>query len=278
MKTRIAITVAGLVGLLLILRTGLYYAGVDNMALGITLDEPLFVERGALASHPDRAPVETDVFRARLFWLGTKALEVGASYRLKLNTVETMVTVQSVEQVVDTGDLSARPAERVERNQVAEVVLRAKTMLALDPHAISPRTGRFVLVDGHDIAGGGIVSMEGYADQRGLITRRASNVRRVDHRVSAEDRWRRNGHRGGVLWFTGLSGAGKSTLAVEVEKELFGRGYQVYVLDGDNLRFGLNANLGFSPEDRAENIRRAGEVSALFASAGMIVLHAHLVH
>jgi bifunctional enzyme CysN/CysC len=247
-----------------------------GQAVGITLDEPLFVERGALASHVDRAPIETDVFRARLFWLGREPLEVGRILKLKLHTAETMVTVQSIERVIDTGDLSASAASQVERNAVAEVTLRARAMLALDTHASCPRTGRFVLVDGYDIAGGGIVSMEGYADQRSLLTAKATNVVRVEHRVSDDERIRRNGHKGGVIWLTGLSGAGKSTLAIEVERRLFAKGAQVYVLDGDNLRFGLNADLGFTPTDRAENIRRVGEVAALFARAGVIVLSAFI--
>ncbi|RZO39175.1 MAG: adenylyl-sulfate kinase [Rhodospirillaceae bacterium] len=118
--------------------------------------------------------------------------------------------------------------------------------------------------------------MEGYPDQRQLITRRATNITSVHHAVTDEMRISRNGHRGGVLWFTGLSGAGKSTLAIELERRLFQKGYQVYVLDGDNLRDGLNANLGFSPEDRAENIRRAGQVAALMARAGFIVITAFI--
>ncbi|MCG8505253.1 MAG: adenylyl-sulfate kinase, partial [Sphingomonadales bacterium] len=137
-------------------------------------------------------------------------------------------------------------------------------------------TGRFVLIDDYDIAGGGIISMEGYADQRQLVTVQATNVQRVAHAVATDDRAGRNGHFGGVLWFTGLSGAGKSTIALEVERQLFARGFQTYVLDGDNIRHGLNANLGFSPEDRAENIRRVGEVAALFSRAGMIAISAFI--
>jgi bifunctional enzyme CysN/CysC len=98
----------------------------------------------------------------------------------------------------------------------------------------------------------------------------------VQHRVAAEDRAGLNGHRGAILWFTGLSGAGKSTLAVELERRLFAKGYQSFLLDGDNVRQGLNADLGFSPQDRTENIRRVGEVSALFAEAGMIVVSAFI--
>ena len=103
---------------------------------------------------------------------------------------------------------------------------------------------------------------------------KSTNITLVEHRVSLEQREARNGHHGGVLWFTGLSGAGKSTLAFALEEELFRRGYQVYVIDGDNLRYGLNSDLGFSHKDRTENIRRAGEVAALFAGAGAICISA----
>jgi bifunctional enzyme CysN/CysC len=114
--------------------------------------------------------------------------------------------------------------------------------------------------------------MEGYPDQRQLVTVRATNITQVGHAVSRAARAARNGHKGGVLWFTGLSGAGKSTLALALERELFAKGYQVYVLDGDNIRSGLCRDLGFGPEDRAENIRRVGEVAALFADAGFLVI------
>jgi len=104
----------------------------------------------------------------------------------------------------------------------------------------------------------------------------SQNITAVVHRVSAEERACGNGHKGGVLWFTGLSGSGKTTLAFELEQRLFARGYQVYVLDGDNVRHGLNSDLGFLPKDRAENIRRIGEVAALFGEAGSIVISAFI--
>lgn len=105
---------------------------------------------------------------------------------------------------------------------------------------------------------------------------KATNIFEVHSRVDRKTREDRNRHRGGVLWLTGLSGAGKSTLAVEVERALFAKGYHVYVLDGDNLRHGLNSNLGFSHEDRTENIRRVGEVAALFAEAGFVCVSAFI--
>ena len=247
-----------------------------GQSVGITLDEQIFVERGEVASHVEAAPVETDVFRATLFWLGSAPLEAGNRYTLKLNTAELPVTVQSVERVIDPTDLAALDGSAIERHGVGEVVLQSSRILALDEYRNLPRGGRFVLVEGYDIAGGGIVSMEGYPDQRGQITVRAFNVTDVAHGVTAALRRERNAHKGGVLWFTGLSGAGKSTIAVELERRLFADGHQVYLLDGDNLRGGLNANLGFSPEDRAENIRRVGEVAALFADAGFIVISAFI--
>jgi bifunctional enzyme CysN/CysC len=160
----------------------------------------------------------------------------------------------------------------VPRHGVADVILRTRAILALDEAQDMPHTGRFVFSDGVNILAGGIIDMTGYPDQRDALTVRSSNISAVSHRISADHRSARNGHRGGVLWFTGLSGSGKSTLAMAVEQELFRRGYSVYVLDGDNVRHGLNSNLGFSPDDRAENIRRIGEVAGLFADAGLITI------
>jgi len=105
---------------------------------------------------------------------------------------------------------------------------------------------------------------------------KSKNITHVETRVPVDERWQRNKHRGGVLWFTGLSGSGKSTLAIGLERYLFEKGMHVYVLDGDNVRARLNRDLGFSPEDREENIRRIGEVAALFAEAGFLVISAFI--
>ena len=243
-----------------------------NASTGITLDEQIFVERGEIASHTTNLPVESDVFRAHIFWLNHEPLRVGAKLKLKLATMEATARVQAIEKVIDTQDLSHRAHPEVGRNQVAELILSTDRLLAFDTFVMLPDTGRFVLVDGYDIAGGGIISMEGYADQRHKTQVKSTNVTRVAHSITRDRREDRQGHRGGVVWLTGLSGAGKSTLALAVEQELFERNFGVYVLDGDNVRLGLNSNLGFSPEDRAENIRRIGEVAALFARAGFVAV------
>jgi bifunctional enzyme CysN/CysC len=245
-------------------------------SVGITLREQIFVERGEVASHLDDAPKLTTVFRAHLFFLGRKPITIGKRYKLKLANAEAQVSVEAIESIIDTDTLASRPGESVARNEVAEVVLRTRRILAVDEFRDLPRTGRFVLIEDYDTVAGGLISMEGYPDQRAALTVKSTNVYSVQHRIDAEHRFHRNGHRGGVLWLTGLSGSGKSTLAMEVENRLFKRGWQVYVLDGDNVRRGLNANLGFTPDDRAENIRRVGEVAALFAEAGFIVVTAFI--
>ena len=247
-----------------------------GQSIGITTDDQLFIERGEIASHADHPPIETNVFRGRLFWLGRKPLKRGDAYRLRLQSRDVQVIVEAIDAIYDPDALAARPADKVERNEIADVVLRSYAMLALDEAEQNPKTGRFVLSDGANIVAGGTINMRNYPDQRNLITVKSTNVRAEAHRITNTQRVGRNGHHGGVLWFTGLSGAGKSTIAMAVEQELFRRGYQVYVLDGDNVRRGLNANLSFSPEDRAENIRRVGEVAALFADSGQIVVTAFI--
>jgi bifunctional enzyme CysN/CysC len=247
-----------------------------GQSIGITLEDQLFVERGELASHPEQAPLETTVFRGRLFWLGHAPLRKGDRYRLRIATRRIPVFVESVERIFNTEDLSERPAREVERHGVADVILRTRAMVALDEAKSFARTGRFVLTDDTHIVAGGLINMEGYPNQREIRVVRSENLRTEKHRITPDQRAERAGHRGGVLWFTGLSGSGKSTLAMAVEQELFIKGYNVFVLDGDNVRQGLNANLGFSPDDRAENIRRVGEVAALFADAGFITITAFI--
>ncbi len=247
-----------------------------GQSIGIITDEQIFIERGEIASHEKAAPIETNVFHGRLFWLGRKPLTRGDTYRLRMLSRDVQVTVERIEAIYDPDSLSQRPAETVERNEIADVVLRSYALLALDEADDNPQTGRFVLSDGANIVAGGTISMRDYPDQRKLVTVRSTNITAVAHRITNTQRVSRNGHKGGVLWFTGLSGAGKSTIAMAVEQELFRRGYQTYVLDGDNVRRGLNSNLSFSPEDRAENIRRVGEVAALFADSGQIVVTAFI--
>ncbi|MCF8496014.1 MAG: adenylyl-sulfate kinase [Alphaproteobacteria bacterium] len=245
--------------------------------IGFTLDERIFVERGHIGSHVGNPPMLSNVFKATIFWLSSRPLKVGNSYKIRYASHEAAVTVQSIERAIDTGDLShIEKAGEVKRNAVAEITVRARDLLPIDPYSENFRTGRIVFYEGHDIAGGGNISMDGYPDQRRLNSPKAENIYKVDHLMTLENRARGMGHYGGIFWFTGLSGAGKSTIAMAVEKALFEKGFHTYVLDGDNVRHGLNADLGFSPKDRTENIRRIGEVAALMSDAGLIVITAFI--
>ncbi len=248
-----------------------------GQSVGITLDDRIFVERGHLGSSVKNPPMLSNVFRANIFWLSDNPLKVGNSYKVRYGTTEASVTVQSIDNLIDTQDLGQNnEAVEVMRNCVAEVTLRARDMLAIDSHEDNFRLGRVVVYEGYDVVGGGLINMDGYADQRQSAEPKSKNIYKVAHAVTPEMRAERFGHFGGIFWFTGLSGSGKSTLAVAVEREIFAQGLNTYVLDGDNVRYGLNSDLGFSPEDRAENIRRIGEVAALQAKSGTIVLSAFI--
>lgn len=237
-----------------------------GQSIGITLDQRIFVERGHVASLVSQRPIESHRLTVRLFWLASNPLTAGKTYTLKMATAEHRVSVEKIVEVLNIDDLTAGAADKVSRNEIADVVLHSRSLVAVDLAIDLPRTGRGVLLDGNDVVGGFVVTQADAVDAR--------NLQRVEHAVTPTERSRANGHHGAVLWLTGLSGAGKSTIAMGLERTLFERGRQVYVLDGDGVRQGLNGDLGFSPEDRAENIRRVAETARLFAEAGMIVVTA----
>jgi bifunctional enzyme CysN/CysC len=240
-------------------------------SIGITLSDHIFIERGHIASHQTEAPAESNRVHAKVFWMGREPLLGGARYRLKLVTQDVECQVVAVANVVDAATLDSAAAERSElrTNEVGEVTLQTRAPLVFDNHDRIPSLGRFVLADGNNLLGGGIIFDAIYTTRQPI---KSENIFWNESAITAARRAAQNGHRGAVVWLTGLSGAGKSTIAAALEKELFQRAMRTYVLDGDNLRHGLNSNLGFSPEDRAENIRRVGEVAKLMADAGTVVI------
>jgi bifunctional enzyme CysN/CysC len=240
-------------------------------SIGITLRDQIFIERGHIASHENDTPVESNRVHARVFWIGSEPLRIGARYRLKLVTQNVECQVVAVENAIDAATLAASSTDRTElrANEVGEVTLQTRAALVLDNHDRVPAMGRFILADADNLLGGGIISGAVYTPSK---TVKSDNIFWSESEITAERRALRNQHRGAVIWLTGLSGAGKSTIARALEKELFQLSMHTYVLDGDNLRHGLNANLGFAPEDRAENIRRVAEVAKLMADAGTVVI------
>ncbi len=239
-------------------------------SIGLQLDGPLYVDRGDLICGLDAAPTLATRLRARLLWLGATPLAVGDALRMRFGTRTANVEVAAFERVVDINALDVGTQRKAQTNDVAEVILRTREALPLDAVDAHPGLARFILLDGIDIVAGGTV-LAAFAEPVA-----PADLVPVGHLLSADRRARRNGHRGAVIWLTGLPAAGKSTIAMELERRLFERGLTGYVLDGDNLRTGLCADLGFSPEDRAENIRRVAEVAALFADAGTIAIAAFI--
>jgi bifunctional enzyme CysN/CysC len=244
-------------------------------SIGITLTEQIFVERGYVASHQTETPIETNRFRADLFWIAREPLRVGAPYTVRLATQDVKCQVVSIEQVMDSSTLEIKidKYEQLDRNEVGRLTIQTRAPLVLDNHDRIANLGRFVLVDDGEIRGGGTIFGGIYTDR---TVAKSKNISWTGGKITPGQRALQTGHRGAVVWFTGLSGAGKSTIAQALERELFSRAMNTYVLDGDNIRHGLNSNLGFSPEDRVENIRRVSEVAKLMADSGVVVITAFI--
>jgi bifunctional enzyme CysN/CysC len=249
-------------------------------SIGITLSEQIFVERGAVAALENAPPYELTRFRGRVFWLGKQPFAKRKKYKLKLATQEVECEIDSIEKVIDASTLTTISRQQGEmfvgRHEVGELTLRTRRPLAFDTANEVVATGRFVIVDGFDVCGGGIVAEDNYPRRTHDTHNKSDHIYWSRGKVTVAQRELRNGHRGCVLWLTGLSGSGKSTIATELERELFNLGRHVYILDGDNIRHGLCSDLGFSHEDRKENIRRIGEVAKLFADAGVICVTAFI--
>jgi bifunctional enzyme CysN/CysC len=236
-------------------------------SVGITLDRELFIERGDVIAHTASAPRDTRRIRARIFWLHDKPLNEGASILVRLGTKESRATVVTIEKAVDPGELASRETKAIARNHVGEIDIALAQPFAADPYSDNPRTGRLVIEVNGRIAGGGLV-LSVDAGQRAIPV----DIVPVESALRPDERSARYRHGGAVVWLTGLPGSGKSTLARALERRLFGQGGSPVLLDGDTLRAGLNGDLGFSPQDRTENIRRLAEVATHLARNGHIAI------
>ncbi|PYK50367.1 MAG: adenylyl-sulfate kinase [Verrucomicrobia bacterium] len=248
---------------------------VAEDSIGITLTEQIFVERGYVASYQNETPIETNRFHADLFWIVREPLRAGHFYDLRLATQQVKCQIVSIEQVMDSSTLESKSdrREQLDRNDVGRVTIQTRAALVIDNHDRIPNLGRFVIIDDGQICGGGTIFGGVYTDR---TVAKSKNIFWTEEKITARERAVRTGHRGAVVWLTGLSGAGKSTIAQSIERDLFHHGMNTYVLDGDNIRHGLNSNLGFSPDDRVENIRRVSEVAKLMADAGTVVITAFI--
>jgi bifunctional enzyme CysN/CysC len=236
-----------------------------GQSVTLVLADEIDVIRGdVLAGERDR-PEVADQFAAHLVWMNDEAMLPGRSYLLMCGTATVPARVTTLKHRIDITDLSTKPARTLALNEIGEVNIATDRPIAFDPYATNRRMGAFILIDRatNATAGAGMIEH---------ALRRATNVHRQAHAIGRTQRAQALHQTPGILWFTGLSGSGKSTIADIVEQELIGRGLHTMLLDGDNLRHGLNRDLGFTDADRVENVRRVGEVARLMLEAGLVVI------
>jgi bifunctional enzyme CysN/CysC len=224
---------------------------------------------GGIATLADKPRQRADAFAAHLVWLSEAPLLPGRSYLLKARAQTVGAMVTELKYRVDAEGLEHLAAKELHRNEIAFVNVATVEPISFDPYDDNKVTGGFILVDRHSNAtvAAGLVRF-------GL--RRAANTYFQSFEITKKARAQLNGHRPALLWFTGLSGAGKSTIANNLETKLHALGKHTFVLDGDNVRHGLNRDLGFTEADRVENIRRVAEVAKLFVEAGLITIVAFI--
>ena len=231
----------------------------------LVLKDDRDVSRGDVIAAADDPAEVADQFQAQLLWMGDEPLVVGRPYRLKLHTRETGAAVTRIKHRLDVVDGRTRPAPTLGLNDIGSVNLATDRPLPFARYEDNRTLGGFILLDRRTgtTVGAGMIRFP---------LMRAANVRWQDFEVSRENRARALGQHPRCLWLTGLSGSGKSTIANLLEKRLVAQGRHTFVLDGDNVRHGLNRDLGFTEADRAENIRRVAEVARLMVDAGLIVI------
>lgn len=239
-------------------------AGEDR-AVTLTLTDEIDISRGDIICRKDSPAEQADQFQAYILWMAEKELFPGRQYLLKTNNKTVPASISNLKYRVDINDFSEVAAKTLGLNEVGVTTLSLSAPIAFDPYGDNRTTGSFILIDkiSNETVG---VGMLDYA------LRRASNVVWQDMDVNKSTRAAQKNQKPALLWFTGLSGSGKSTIANLVEKKLLDLGRHTYTLDGDNVRHGLNRDLGFTKEDRVENIRRIGEVAKLMVDAGLITM------
>ncbi len=238
---------------------------VAGAAVTVVLDDEVDVSRGDVLCEPTARPEVSEQFAAHVLWMTDDEMLPSRQYLLKIGTASVLATVSELKHKIDVNTLDHLAAKTLQLNEVGYVNISTAQPIAFDPYHENRDTGAFILIDRftNATAGAGMIDF-------GL--RRATNVHWQALTLNKRLRSAIKGQRPAVLWFTGLSGSGKSTIANLVEQKLCGLGRHTYMLDGDNVRHGLNRDLGFTDADRVENIRRVAEASKLFVEAGEIVL------
>jgi bifunctional enzyme CysN/CysC len=249
---------------------------VPPMSVVVRLEDELDISRGDMICRPGNRPHRSRQLEAMVCWMSDAPVAVGKRLLLKHTTRWVTATVDDIRYRVDVETLHRDvSAKSLELNDIGRLKLRTTSPLAVDDYRRNRTTGSFILVDeasGDTVGAGMIVETITNGGAPADASGRSPNVTWQESGLTREERWRSLGQRGATVWFTGLPASGKSTIAAALEQHLVARGRLAYRLDGDNLRHGLNGNLGFSAEDRAENVRRTAHVARLFADAGTIAI------
>lgn len=240
-----------------------------GQSITITLHDEIDISRGDVLCQPDDPVATTDQFEATVVWMDEQPCQVGRPYELRLATTSTPVTLTQIHHRIDIDTMTEHPATELALNDIAVCSLVTTRDVPQTSFERCRALGGFILIDRmtHATVAAGMIRQS---------ARRAQNVHRHALTVTREHREHLNGHAGRVIWLTGLPGSGKSTIANALEVALYQAGLRTFVLDGDNLRHGLNRDLGFTDADRAENIRRVAEVARLMLDAGHIVITAFI--
>ena len=242
---------------------------VAGQSITLLLDDEIDISRGDVISGIEQPAQTADQFEATLVWMHDQPLLPGRPYLMKLGTRTVSATVTGIKHEVNVNTLEHAAARKLDLNGIGVCTLSVDQAVAFDPYQENQEVGGFILIDRmtNNTVGAGMLH---------FALRRSQNIHMQHVDIDKQARAAAKGQKPAVLWFTGLSGAGKSTIANLVEKKLHAAGQHTYLLDGDNVRHGLNRDLGFTDADRVENIRRVGEVARLMADAGLIVLTAFI--
>lgn len=244
-------------------------AAREDMAITLTLEDEIDISRGDLICHAGNVSEQADQFQAHVLWMSEKELYPGRQYILKTGNKSVPASVTALKHRIDVNDLSQSSAKTLELNEIGVCNLSLGAPIAFDAYNDNRNTGSFILIDRQTNATVGLGMID-------FALRRSSNLVWQDMKVDRDARAALKGQKPALVWFTGLSGSGKSTISSLVEKRLLDLGRHTYTLDGDNIRHGLNRDLGFTKADRIENIRRIGDVSAIMVDSGLITLAAFI--
>lgn len=251
------------------------------MSVTLTLEHDLDIARGDMIVRTHNMPRVVNQFEAMLIWMGDQIMAPEKPLIIRHTTRESKVFVDQISYKVDVNTLSRLPGGPLHLNEIGRVSLTSTKALLIDPYSRNRATGSFILVDpASNLTVGAGMIIDRLPEEllpvkhpgQEASGQKSGNIHAEDGAISRREREAQTGFRAVTLWFTGLSGSGKSSIAKEIERRLFEAGRTIYRLDGDNLRFGLNRDLGFTREDRSENIRRAAEVARLFNQAGVSVI------